>query len=138
MLDLARGTIALCALLGLAACARRHDEIGPEIIEPGVYAQASCPQLARMHAKTMRSLIFAELVQDKHYADDASGHSASPRPWPPSSTRMWPPMSRGSRATLSRSRRKWSVRAAWRREGKARIAQGLRSLARRGNRQAFV
>ncbi len=70
MLDLARGTIALCALLGLAACARRHDEIGPEIIEPGVYAQASCPQLARMHAKTMRSLIFAELVQDKHYADD--------------------------------------------------------------------
>ncbi len=70
MLNIARGTIALCALLGLAACAKLHDEIAPELIEPGAYAQASCPQLARMRAKTMRSLIFAELAQDKHHADD--------------------------------------------------------------------
>ncbi|RTL79542.1 MAG: hypothetical protein EKK29_20820 [Hyphomicrobiales bacterium] len=70
MFFIARGPLALCALLGLAACAKQHDAIAPEIIEPGVYAQATCPQLARMHAKTMRSLIFAELVQDKHHADD--------------------------------------------------------------------
>lgn len=70
MLDTARAAIALCIFLGLAACAKRHDEIPPELIEPGAYAQADCRQLARMYAKTTRSLIFSELAQDKHYADD--------------------------------------------------------------------
>lgn len=66
----ARAPIALCVALGLAACARRHDEIPPEVIEPGAYAQVGCRQLGQMHAKTMRTLIFSELVQDKHHADD--------------------------------------------------------------------
>ncbi|WP_363346661.1 hypothetical protein [Methylocystis echinoides] len=70
MFETTRAPITLCILLCLAACAKRHDEIAPELIEPGAYAQASCRDLARMHAKTTRALIFSELVQDKHYHDD--------------------------------------------------------------------
>jgi hypothetical protein len=70
----ARAAIAPCVALyvavGLAACAVRHDEIPPEVIAPGAYAQVGCRQLGLMHAKTTRSLIFSELIQDKHHADD--------------------------------------------------------------------
>lgn len=62
--------IAISMMCGLSACAKNHGEIAPEPIPPDAFEPATCRQLALMHAKAARSLVFAELAQDYQYAED--------------------------------------------------------------------
>jgi len=70
--------IVLAALL--PGCALQHDQIAPAPINPAAYTQASCVELAQMRAKTNRSLIFAEIAQDKRYEDDRTPTFGIPTP----------------------------------------------------------
>ncbi len=70
MLSSPRRPLTLCIAFALAACAQRHDEIAPELVAPESYAQATCRDLAQTLTRTRRNLIFSEIAQDKHYADD--------------------------------------------------------------------
>lgn len=75
------GTVVASGLtVALAGCAKQHNEIAPEPIDPAAYAQADCRQLAQMHAKTMRTLIFSELMQDHQYAEDRTRTFGAPTP----------------------------------------------------------
>lgn len=71
---------ALALPLLIAGCALRHDQIAPAPIDPAAYAQASCEQLSRMQAKSQRSLIFAEIAQDKYYEEDRTRTFGVPTP----------------------------------------------------------
>lgn len=80
MPKLARVTQALLIGCGLSGCAKPHDDIAPEPVPPAAYAQATCRQLSLMHAKTMRNLIFSNIIQDQHYADDRTRTFGVPTP----------------------------------------------------------
>lgn len=60
----------LVAIAGLGACAPNHAQILPMPIPPEAYDGATCRQLSLMHAKAMRSLIFADIAQDRNFEDD--------------------------------------------------------------------
>jgi hypothetical protein len=67
-------------LAGLSACAPSHDQILPLPVPPQAYDGATCRQLSLMRAKAMRTLIFADLAQDKNYEDDRTRTFGIPTP----------------------------------------------------------
>jgi len=69
MLRLARAGF-LITILGLSACAARHDEIMPLPVDPADYEGATCRQLGLMLAKAQRTLVYTEMEQDHIAADD--------------------------------------------------------------------
>lgn len=69
---------AFCSLL--SACAKPHDEIAPFPIDPATYADLSCPQLGRVHAKAVRDLLLSEVVQDGYYRADRTRTFGVPTP----------------------------------------------------------
>lgn len=70
--------LACCSLL--SACAKPHDEIAPIPIDPAAYADLSCPQLGRVHAKALRDLLLSEVVQDGYYRADRTRTFGVPTP----------------------------------------------------------
>jgi hypothetical protein len=80
MLRLAKMAMAFALACGLPACAKNHDEIAPAPISPAAYAPATCRELSLMYAKTMRSLVFSELMQDHRYAEDRTRTFGIPTP----------------------------------------------------------
>ncbi len=76
----ARGIVVACLLSPLASGALRHDQIAPDPINPAVYARADCRQLAKMQARTNRTLIFSEIAQDQRYEDDRTRTFGIPTP----------------------------------------------------------
>ncbi len=48
---------------------------------PSAFEPATCRQLSLMHAKAMRSLVYAELMQDQRYAEDRTRTFGVPTPF---------------------------------------------------------
>jgi len=70
----------LILLLPAGGCALRHDQIAPAPIDPSAYAGANCQQLSRMHAKSQRTLILAEIAQDSYSEADRTRTFGVPTP----------------------------------------------------------
>lgn len=72
--------LALWGCHSLAACAKSHEGIAPAPVDPALYADLSCPQLGRVHARAMRDLLLTEIVQDGYYRADRTRTFGVPTP----------------------------------------------------------
>ncbi|MBI3275092.1 MAG: hypothetical protein HYZ60_03930 [Methylocystis sp.] len=68
----------LALMLVLAACATRTRDIEPDIVDPAVFAGATCAQLVSARAKRSEALIFAGLEQDHTRLEDKVGVLGAP------------------------------------------------------------
>lgn len=80
MLRREKAALAIWVIFGLSACARRHGEIAPLPAPSQAFAAADCRQLSLMRAKTERSLILSEIVQDFRHAEDRTRIFGAPTP----------------------------------------------------------
>lgn len=65
-----RLVLTLGSAAALAACARPAHEIEPAPIDPAMFMERTCSELAHERARRSRKLIFAGMAQDQVSADD--------------------------------------------------------------------